>query len=137
MVLLRDVVKRHAGYLAATVFVVQWGSHAVGCTAALSVIVLWLMRDTRTSIYFFALAGVWFSLVEAVVYLLFRGLWQEGPWIAMFGIPPWAVPRWAIIAQWSMDVFCVATVYAKHPTDEKGKVRGAHAGGAHHGVGGV
>lgn len=120
MVLLRDVVKRHAGYVGMHVIVARHGDNVLFCTAALAFIVLCLQRSTKTTVYFFAIAGAWMTVVELLTTVLARSAWTSAPLLAAMGVAPWTPFSWAIVAQWSMDIFCVATaLYSPRPTDAK------------------
>jgi|MDSW01.2.fsa_nt_gb hypothetical protein len=111
MVQLRDVVKRHAGYLGMHMVVACHGENALVCMAALALIVVCLQRSTKTTVYFYAIAGAWMTVVELLTTVLVRGSSIRGstrPDAPLVGVPPWAPLGWAIVAQWSIDIFCVA-----------------------------
>lgn len=117
MVQLRDVAKRHAGYLGMHVAVAFYGENALGCMAALALIVVCLQRSTKTTVYFYALAGAWMTVVELLTAVLVRSSSVRGgarpdahahAHAPLAGVPPWAPFGWAIVAQWSIDMFCVA-----------------------------
>jgi hypothetical protein len=119
MVLFRDVVKRHAGYVGMHVVVAHCGDRALLCTAALALIVLCLKLSTKTTAYFYAIAGAWMTLVELVTAVLARSGRPNAPLLTVMGVPPWAPLGWAIVAQWSMDIFCVATALGTRSADDK------------------
>ena len=118
MVVLREIVKRHAAYVLACACVVLLGEMPFLCTALLSAITGGLRWHTQNTTIFYVLAALLFSTVEVVTMAVAVKPWHYDYPMSAFQIPLWVLPLWSIRAQWSMDVFCVAGVLVKYRSDK-------------------
>lgn len=118
MVVLREVLNRHLAYVLACMCVAALGEMPLLCTALLSAIVGGLRWHAQNSIIFYLLAAFLFATVEAVTMSVAVKSWRYDYPMPAFGIPLWVLPFWSVRAQWSMDVFCMASVLVKHRSDK-------------------